>query len=241
MRPLTRVVLVAIAVFGLTAPQAANATHVRTAGATPLRDSLVIAQKGCNPPGNSQHGAPLVLLSCAPPGQTSQWLTAGTMDVNLAPAQLVGFVRLDVTSSDVLIKMNSTDVRCLPATAASVCTPANSIAGPDYIGQLQLLIALRITDHFNAPNNNTPATAQDTQFPVTVQCNSTGTGIGATCTNFTSMNAQIPGSAPPGKRSTFEIPQGVPNGGIQVFDGGQNGVAGDPSATLFLEPGTFLP
>jgi hypothetical protein len=207
-----------------------------------LRDSLVIAQLPCKPPGNSVHGVPLAFVSCTPPGPASQWLTAGTLDNNGAAAQLVGFVRLDVTSSDVLIKMQSTDVRCLSNTAASVCTPNNTIAGPDYIGQLQLLIGLRITDHFNAPNSNTPGTTVDSQFPVSVPCTSTSSmAIGSTCTNFTSMNAQIAGSAPAGKRSTFEIPQGVTGGGIQVFDGGQPGVAGDPSATLFLEPGTFLP
>jgi hypothetical protein len=45
----------------------------------------------------------------------------------------------------------------------------------------------------------------------------------------------------PNVRMSFEIPQGNPNGGIQVFDGGQTGVAGSTGATLFAETGVFVP
>ena len=57
----------------------------------------------------------------------------------------------------------------------------------------------------------------------------------------TTMNSVIPGSAPANKRTVYQIPQRTSPGGIQVYDGGPNGTAGATNATLFLEPGVFLP
>jgi hypothetical protein len=228
----------AFLVLGLTQP--ASGTHVRPKGATPLRDSLVIAQKGCTAP-NSTHGAPLAFPSCGPPVQASQFVTSGTPDANGAAANLTGFARLIVGATDVFIDTSTSDVRCLPATAASVCPFPNTADGPDYTGELQLEIGQRITDHFNSPS--VTATTSDFIFPVKVPCTDTmgTTTIGSTCSISTSMNAVVPGSAPTGKRSTYEIPQRTNPGGIQVYDGGVNGIAGSTGATLFLEPGVFLP
>ena len=221
--------------------QPAGASHVRPKGATPLRDSLVIAQRAC-PAGNTTHGAPLLFPSCNPPGQTSQFLTVGTPDANGAGANMVGYVKLTVSPADVAIEMLSTDVRCLPATAAAVCPVPNAADGPDYTGDLQLEIGLRVTDHFNAPANSAPATTVDFIYPVKVPCASTGnTATGSTCGITTTMNSVIPGSAPANKRTVYQIPQRTSPGGIQVYDGGPNGPAGATNATLFLEPGVFLP
>jgi hypothetical protein len=219
--------------------QIAGATHIRPKAATPLRDSLVLAQQACVSP-NATHGAPLAFPSCNPAQQTSKWLTAGTPDANGAPANFVGHVRLQQATGDIAIDANITDVRCLPPTDPSVCTPANSIAGPDYVGQLQIEIGMRITDHFNSPP--VTATAVDIIFPVSVTCASTtSVTIGSTCAIVTSMNALVPGSAPAAKRMVIQIPQRTPTGGIQVYDGGQFGTAGASDATLYLEPGVFLP
>ena len=233
--------LFALALGVMAVSQIAGATHVRPGGATPLRDSLVIAQQECTSP-NSTHGAPLAFPSCNPPKQTSQWLTAGTPDANTAPAQFIGHVRLISNSSpaDIYIDSNITDVRCLPATSASVCTPVNSLDGPDYVGQLQIQIGLRVTDHFGSPGT-TPTTMADIIFPVNVNCAATAATIGSTCNVVTSMNALVPGSAPGAKRTVYQIPQRTGKGGITVWDGGQNGVAGASDATLYAEPGVFLP
>ena len=233
--------LAALALGVMAVSQIAGATHVRPKAATPLRDSLVVAQRACLPPANTTHGAPLALPSCNPPKQTSKWLTAGTPDANGAPANFVGHVRLQQATGDIAIDSNITDVRCLPPTDPSVCTPANSIAGPDYVGQLQIEIGMRITDHFNMPSSTTPATAVDIIFPVRVTCASTAVTIGSTCAIVSSMNALVPGSAPPAKRMVVQIPQRTATGGIQVYDGGQFGMAGASDATLYLEPGVFLP
>ena len=237
---MTVVALTGCMAFVLALTQSATGTHVRPKGATPLRDSLVIAQKGCTG-ANSTHGVPLAFPSCAPPLQASQYVTAGTVDANGAGSNLVGFAKLTVTASDVLIDNNETDVRCLPATAASVCPVPNGADGPDYTGELQLEVGLRITDHFNAPGN-TPGTTVDFIFPVKVPCASTSSAtIGSTCGISTSMNSVVPGSAPTTKRTTYEVPQRTNPGGVQVWDGGANGIAGSTGATLFLEPGVFLP
>jgi hypothetical protein len=224
----------------LAASGAASATHVRPKAATPLRNSLVIAQQECIPPATSTHGAPLAFASCNPPQQTSKWLTAGTPDANGAPANFIGHVRLIVGSADVNIDSNITDVRCLPPTSPSVCTPANSAAGPDYVGKVQIQIGMRITDHNNSPSP--PATVIDIIFPVDVNCvSTTSVSVGSTCGIVTSMNALVPGSAPGTKRTVYQIPQRTAQGGITVWDGGMNGVAGSSDATLYAEPGVFLP
>jgi hypothetical protein len=238
----TKLLLAGMLVASLGLTQVASATHVRPKGATPLRDSLVVAQKACTAP-NSSHGAPLLLPSCNPPLQASQFVTVGTPDANGAGANLIGFVKLTITAADVLVLSSSTDVRCLPATAASVCPFANAFDGPDYTGELQLEIGLRITDHFSNPGPTTPATAADVIYPVKLACVDTmgTTSVGSTCGINSSFNAIVPGSAPAGKRSVYEIPQRAPVGGIQVYDGGPSGIAGSTNATLFLEPGVFLP
>jgi hypothetical protein len=237
------VVMTAVLAIGvLVVTQIAGATHVRPKGATPLYNSLVIAQQACGSP-NSTHGAPLAFPSCNPPVQSSSWVTAGTPDANSAAANQVGYARLDIVPADVNIKSNITDVRCLPLTPAAVCTSTNTLDGLDYSGELELRILLRITDHNNSPS--TTGTAVDIPFAVVVPCTVTppsGTStIGSTCNVTTSMNAQVPGMAPAGKRTVYQIPQGVPGGGIQVWDGGSTGVAGSTGATLYLEPGVFLP
>src|SRR5207253_8450882 len=58
----------------------AAAGYARPKGATPLHVSLVPAFAACAPPGNRTHGAPLAYPSCAPPVQTSSFLTVGTPD-----------------------------------------------------------------------------------------------------------------------------------------------------------------
>lgn len=246
MRLKALLTLLVIALVLLAASGPASATHVRPVGATPLRDSLVLAQESCTPPSgtppNSTHAAPLAFPSCNPPKQTSQWLTAGTPDANGAASNFVGHVRLISGSfpPDIHIDSNVKDVRCLSATSPSVCTSANSAAGPDYVGQLQIQIGMRITDHNNSPSP--PATVVDIVFPVNVNCTSTASvSVGSTCAIVTSMNALVPGSAPGAKRTVYQIPQRTTRGGITVWDGGMNGTAGASDATLYAEPGVFLP
>ena len=233
--------LTALAAGTLAVSQNAGATHVRPYAAVLVKDALVIAQQPCGAV-NSTHGTPLAYPSCTLPVQVSQYLTAGTPDVNGAPVGLVGSVNLKVIPpADIAIKANITDVRCRPPTSPAVCSSANTTGPNDYTGELQILIGMRITDHSNAPGLKTPGTVIDLPFPVVVPCGSTVPTMGSTCSVNTTMNATFPGMASEKKRIVYQIPQQTAGGGVQVWDGGASGSAGAADSTLFLEPGVFLP
>ncbi len=217
-------------------------SYPRPKGATPLRASLVIAYASCASP-NSTHGAPLSYGSCSPPVQASPYLTVGTPDANGAGAKGIGSVLLNAvvnpapTPSDVLIDVSTTDVRCSPAESA--CGSANAADGPDYTGQLQASLPLRLTDKFNGATSAGGAesgTVEDATFAVPVSCAATvDNSVGSTCSVSTSANAVLPGSAQTGNRAIWALGQ------VQVFDGGANGVAGAADARLFEDEGVFVP
>jgi hypothetical protein len=217
--------------------QLAGATHPRPRGATPLRVSLVPAFKQCTTP-NTTHGAPLSFQSCKPPVQTSNFLTVGTPDNNGAGAQSVGFVELKVKSTspgEVLTSFSISDVRCLPATHASVCSGANSAGGPDYSGTLQVNATIRVSDHYNGQNLNEAATMRDIPFPATIYCaNTADTSIGGLCND---PGPRCLGCFPPpdGQRAVIEVTQ------IQILDGGADGSVGTQDSTLFMNQGVFIP
>ena len=232
-------VALALGVVGLMVmSQIAGATHVRPRGATPLRASLVPSYKACAAP-NRTHGTPLAFPSCNPPVQQSNFLTVGSPDANGAGAQSEGSILLSVKSTspeDVLIKANITDVRCLPATSATVCNSANAADGPDYSGQLQGTAQIRISDHYNGPTLTEAATVVDIPFPVGATCaNTAATNIGGTCSANTSANAVVPGSVKDAQRGVIEINQ------LQILDGGADGNTSTLDNTIFGVQGIFIP
>jgi hypothetical protein len=213
--------------------------YPRPRGATPTRVPLVPAFKACTSP-NTNHGAPLAHPSCAPPAQASPFLTVGTPDSNGAGANAIGSVLYRVkigTPNDVLVDVSTTDVRCkLPVS--TTCGSPNAVSGPDYTGQLEATVSLRITDRFNSPGpfGTVPATVQEIPFPVPVPCAATAdTSIGSSCSVSTSANTILPGSVQTGNRAIWELGQ------VQVYDGGPSGTAGASDATLFEDQGVFAP
>src|SRR3954462_13130909 len=221
----------ALGVVGLmVVSQIASATHVRPRGATPLRASVVPAFKACAAP-NRTHGTPLAFPSCNPPVQTSNFLTVGSPDANGAAANSQSSILLNVKSTspeDVLITSSGTDIRCLPATSATVCGTANAADGPDYSGQLQGNATIRITDHYNGPTLTEAATVVDIPFPVNATCTSTAaTNIGGTCTANTSANAVVPGSVKEAQRGVDEI------GELLINDGAGDGQVATADTVLF--------
>ena len=182
MRSRRRLALVLAALTVMGTAQVASGSHLRPQGATPVRVALVPAYNECTAP-NRTHGPPLGFQSCSPPVQTSQYVTVGSPDANGAGANSVGFVEIKVKTTapaGVIITSTISDVRCLPGTAASVCSGANGADGPDYSGELQMNAMIRITDHHNGPGLNESATVVDIPFPANLTCtNTVDTSTGA--------------------------------------------------------------
>jgi Tol biopolymer transport system component len=227
-------------------------TYARPRGATPMYASLVPAYKQCTSP-DTTHGAPLSYPSCRQPtfsqpertmSQESPNLTLGTPDNSGAAANFVGSVRLDVhpgnpaTPADVGIRASMTDIRCNVSVQAAACGSPNCCDGPDYVGELQGRLALRITDRDNAPSpgGSGPGTMTDTPFAFTVPCSVTSsTSEGGVCSAATSADALVPGIVKEGVRAIWELGQ------VQVWDGGADGdvdTAADNS--LFLTQGVYV-
>jgi hypothetical protein len=239
-RKLLPLALAAGALGVMAVTQIAGASHVRPAGATPIRFSLVPAFKQCTAP-NRTHGAPLANPSCKPPVQASSFLTIGSPDANGAAAKSAGFELLKVIphqccpDQDVRITGSISDVRCRAGTAANVCSGANAAAGPDYSGEVQGDATIRISDHNNGPNVNEAATVVDIPFPVTMSCvNTSDTSIGGACSVTSSAVAVDAQSAEPA-RAVVEITQ------FRVFDGGPDGYIATDDNTLFMDQGIFIP
>ena len=225
--------------------------HVRPKGATPIAVALVPAFVACTAP-NRVHGPPALSgasndASCAPPTQTSGFLTIGAPDANGAPVNSVGSLRLGSIvggpgppeDSDVAIEISVTDVRC--KVGASPCGAANSQAGADYTGELTPRIGIRLTDAFNAVGaggGTQRATMQDHSLSGSVQvpCTATGsTSIGATCALATTLDAVAPGTVLDGKRAVWQVGQ------IEVLDGGSDGEASTTPNSRFLVQGVSVP
>jgi hypothetical protein len=223
----------------------AQPAHVRPQGASPMRLALVPAFGQCTA-ANRSHGEPLVFPSCTPPGRASSFLTVGS-EVNGAAPNSTGFVHLKAIpgipgppdDSDILVRARLTDVRCDTGTTA--CGEANEIAGPDYTGELQVALVIRITDHYNS----TPplggffeaATVIDVAFPVDAPCANTAPTEGALCSVDTSFNAVLPAVAEnmSARRAVIELAQ------LQVLDGGPDGETATEDNTVFAVPGVFVP
>jgi hypothetical protein len=128
------------------------------------------------------------------------------------------------------------DVRCLPATDATVCSSANGADGPDYSGDLEFNAMIRVSDHYNGQNLNEAATVRDIPFPLRGTCvNTADTSTGGVC-NITTSSCPLPeGCSTAGRRTVIELAQ------IEVIDGGADGnVFTDPN-TVFLRQGLFVP
>jgi hypothetical protein len=222
---------------------ALGAGHPRPKGATPLRVSLVPRLEPCTTP-NRMHGPPLEFPSCTPPQLVSDRITVGIPEISAGAAQFSGFVRLVVVpgnpgppeDSNVLIEATLVDLRCQPAGAP--CGNVNAAGGPDYTGELEGRLEIRLTDR--VPNTGGPpqesTTTTDFPFPFTVGCASTASANeGGTCSVSTSANSVIPGSVQDAKRAIWQLGQ------VTVTDGGADGLASTQDNEVFAAQGVFNP
>jgi hypothetical protein len=207
--------------------------YARPKSASPLTIRLVPAYRQCTT-GNSIHGSPLIQPSCAPPVQSSDYLTVGSADSNGKPTNSEGFVKLKVVGespinpgngdqADVEITAQLTDVR-------------NKGGLSDYTGELEGVLGLRITDRLNGPDENLPATVVDAPLRFPFSCVPTdSTATGSTCNVATTADTLMGGLAREGKRAVWALAQ------VQVFDGGADGDVETADNTLFADQGTFAP
>jgi hypothetical protein len=226
----------------IAAAQPAVGMHARPKSATPLRVPLVPAFAECLTP-NRTHALipPVQPGSCSPPVQASPNLTFGSPDANGAPANGSAFIRFKLLGvqggpddEDVEMTTSVVDVRCRAGVTA--CGNSNAQDGADYVGELETIPTLRITDHANGTGGTETATMADFDLPYAVSCLATSdTATGATCDTVTSFDAQIPGAVPEGKRMLVQLDQ------MSISDGGPDGVAATPDNETFLVQGVFAP
>ena len=211
----------------------AATSYPRPKAASPTSVSLVPAYTECAGPAiNMTHGPPLAFPSCSSPNPTSDFLTAGTPDVNGEAPAFTGSVKYLVQPGNPGTPADDADV----AVTVSLTDVRNQGGLTDYTGELQARASVRITDRANGAGSNEGATVQDVPLPVTVPCTATAGEPGASCSVSTTMDAVMPGAVPEGKRSVWELGQ------IEVHDGGPDGLAGTPSGnTLFAKQGLFVP
>jgi hypothetical protein len=207
--------------------------YARPKSATPSTVRLVPAFDQCSSP-NGSHGAPLAAASCGPASKSSDFLTVGTPDSNGRGANFSGSIEFKALGespidnnngdqADVQVKTQIEDVR------------NNDLS--DYTGELRVVPGLRITDRYNGPALDEPATVVDATLPFNVTCTSTASaGTGSSCALTTTADAIMGGVAREGQRSVWELSQ------VKVYDGGADGDAdttGDN--TLFAVQGVFAP
>ncbi len=119
-------------------------THVRPAGASPLRISLVPAAQECTAP-NRTHGPPLAFGSCAPVQPGSPNLTVGVGDGSPAFARSVGHVRIAVNPG-VPGGVDDTDVG-IRFSLSNVMKVSDL---SEYTGELRASAQVRLTDREGA-------------------------------------------------------------------------------------------
>jgi Tol biopolymer transport system component len=210
-------------------PTLAGAGYPRPKGATPFKTYLVIAYQPCLAP-NRTHGSPLAFPSCAPPQQSSGFLTVGTADSNGAATTSVDSVRYDVMPGNPATPANEADV----GVQIAMRDIRKKSDLTDYTGEVQVVENLRITDRDNGGDTGT---TQDAPLPATVQCAATAdTSTGSVCNLTTSVQALFPNAVKEGQRAIWELGQ------VQVYDGGPDGIAATPAGnTLFMDQGVFIP
>jgi WD40 repeat protein len=208
--------------------------YPRPKGAAQASTNLTVAYEPCGS-ANRQHAPPLAGLSCAPPTQTSDYLTVGTLDANQQKANSAGLVQYDVMPGNLATPPDEADLK-LTVLIKDIRKKDLS----DYPGELSVATSRRITDKDSAPapNGGTgAATVQDLPFAATVPCATTSdTTIGSLCELTTTADTLVPSSVKEGMRSIWELSP------IQVYDGGADGDA-DTAAdnTLFMDEGIFVP
>jgi hypothetical protein len=120
--------------------------------------------------------------------------------------------------------------------SGSITDVRNKTDLTDYTGELRVVLGLRITDRYNGPFLDYPATAVDGPLAFNMSCLATGGAEGGTCNVATTADAVAANIAREAQRGVWQLGQ------VEVYDGGADGDAdttGDN--TLFEVQGLFAP
>jgi subtilase family protein len=207
--------------------------YARPQSATPIHVPLVPAFETCVS-SDSTHAAPLAAPSCNPPASTSGYLTVGAPDVNGKPAAFSGSIDFTVLGESPINPNNGDQADIRINTKLTDIRKQSDLS--DYTGELRIVPTLRITDRYNGPALDEPATASEVSLPFSVSCAATAGTIGGECALNTTADAVMGGAVREGQRAVLELGQ------VKVYDGGADGDAdttGDN--TLFAVQGVFAP
>jgi hypothetical protein len=156
----------------------------------------------------------------------------GTPDSNGAGAKSIGSVFLKTVVGNTSTQADEADLKL----QLSVSDVRQKTGLGDYSGELQVKLAIRITDKLNGSAPVDPGTVQDVPFTYTGTCTPTSdTAIGSTCTADTTADALVPGAITEGARTIWEV------GTVEVWDGGSDGDVDTGPNTLFERQGVFIP
>lgn len=201
--------------------------HVRPAGASPFRVSLVPAFNQCTD-ANRTHGPPLGFPSCAPPVPGSPNLTIGVGDGDPAFARSIGFVRVAVwpgapggpDDTDARVQFRLTNVM-------RTSDPS------EYTGELRARVQVRLTDR----DGSVPQTVRHFPIAFDVPCVPTAETLDKSlCAITTTLDSVMPGAAAEGRRAVWALDE------VRVYDGGPD-EDGTTTAdnSLFAVQGVFVP
>jgi hypothetical protein len=208
-------------------------TYPRPRGASPLRISLVPANKQCTAP-NTTHGAPLSYGSCAPPQLASGGLTTGTTDSNGLPVRMDATLLLRVVPGNAATTADEADVR-IGARLNDVFDKDLS----DYTGALRASLPLRITDKDNTPSPGGPGAGTTVAFlyGFDIPCApDPAADLGSDCAISTTADTLVPGTIKEGLRAIWQL------GRVRVDDAGPDGDPDTPADnTVFATQGVFVP
>jgi hypothetical protein len=105
----------------------------------------------------------------------------------------------------------------------------------DYAGQVQVRLAIRITDRLSGAAPVDPATVQDIPFSFTGACVPTADASGSNCSVNTTADALAPGTIVEDRRAVWQL------GTVELYDGGSDGNVATSPNTLFERQGVFVP
>lgn len=211
--------------------------YPRPKGAADLTVSLVPAYAQCQAP-SREHGPPMAFGSCAPPNRSSELLTVGTPDANAQPAKSSGSVTLTAVVGNPATQADEADVQ-IQAKLSDV-RRADDLSDYGSFEILALVLELRRTDKFPTTPTGPPesTTGPDYTLRVSLPCAATPDPTeGARCTrSASSLDAIVPGFAPEGRRTTWQLQD------LRLEDAGlDNDFETTADNRTFAVPGVFVP